>query len=71
MAPVIIKGYKHIIIIDSGAEVNIILRKYYNRVGLSFIPHNNIKVVNVHGNRKRIIGVCDNVDVSIGNIYIT
>lgn len=58
-------------LIDTGAEVNLIEEDLYRKLGLPYTADMRIRIMGVDRTETILIGICENVDISIGSATVT
>ena len=63
-----IKGLHLDDLLDSGAEVSVIIKKLMDQLGLTYTGESNVSMSGVTGSSKKFLGICENVPISIGRL---
>ena len=68
VASINIKGLYLDNLLDSGAEVSVIIKKLMDQLGLTYTGGSNVSMLGVTGSSKKFLRICENVPISIGRL---
>lgn len=70
-AAIEVNGMKVPSLIDTGAEVNLIEEEMCRKLGIPYTAEVRLRVIGVDRSETVLIGICENVDISIGPATVT
>lgn len=70
-AAVDVNGCRVSSLVDSGAEVNLIEVETCRRIGIPYTADVRLKLVGIDRTETTLLGVCENVDISVGPVTVT
>ena len=69
-AMVQVNGQSVSVLLDTGAEVNLIEESLVQRLGVAYTVDQRMKLVDVNGNETVLRGICENIEISIGPVSV-